>query len=177
MSAGAGGGEGTGAVAWDWAVYALAASGLVASHVVPSAPGVRPRLIDLLGRRAYLAAYSLLSLLALAAFVWAYGRIGTGPWLYPPLPYARPAALALMPLAFLLVIGRLTTRPGPAPTGVYRLSRAPGSGRKRIKSSGNSALADSGSAWAPSKWPSCIPAWAISMRRSSGSTERSTIDR
>lgn len=112
---------------WNWVVYGLAAAGVVASHAVPSHPALRTRAIEHLGRGPYLAAYSGLSLLTLTVFIWAYLRIDSGPWLYGPLPHARTIALALMPLALFLVVGRLTTRAGPVPTGVYCIARSPGS--------------------------------------------------
>ena len=68
----------------------IAATALViASHVVPSAPGLRERLIDKFGRSGFYAGYSLISLLTLGLLIWAYRAAGPQPWLYTPSPAAR----------------------------------------------------------------------------------------
>ncbi len=110
----------------------LSALFLVASHALLSAPGIRPSLIAALGKAAFYTVYSLISLAALTAFVWAYAAAGPGPELYPPVPGARAATALVMPLALLLMIGRVTTPYGEpaapeAPVGIYRLARFPGS--------------------------------------------------
>jgi uncharacterized membrane protein len=46
---------------------------LIASHLLPSAPGVRESLIARLGRGGFYAWYSLLSLLALGFVLWLIG--------------------------------------------------------------------------------------------------------
>jgi uncharacterized membrane protein len=53
---------------------------LIASHLLPSAPG--ERLIARLGRGGFYAWYSLLSLLALGFVLWAYRAAEVGPLLY-----------------------------------------------------------------------------------------------
>lgn len=113
------------------AAYPAAAAVLVASHAVPSWPGVRPRLMAALGRAGFVAAYSLLSLAALALFVGAYGAADTAVVFAPP-AWSALLAVALMPVAFLLIVCRISTPFGPAgdphpPRGVYRITRAPGS--------------------------------------------------
>jgi uncharacterized membrane protein len=100
---------------------------LVASHVLPSAPVPRRLLIERLGRGGFLAAYSLLPLLALALVILAYRAAGPGPWLYLPPPEARLVALAGMVPAIVLLTARLTARAEARPTGIYRLAAAPGS--------------------------------------------------
>lgn len=101
---------------------------LVASHVVPSAPGIRARLMASAGRRGFYAGYSLLSVLALILVIWAWRAAAGGPWLYVPAHEARLLAVALMPLALFLLVGRLTTRPGgDTPHGIYRITAVPGS--------------------------------------------------
>jgi uncharacterized membrane protein len=106
------------------ALYLAAALFLFASHAVLSAPRVRPALIARLGRPAFLALYSLVSLVALAAFVLAYRRLEWDVWLYTPLAFAPQLAVTLMPVAFFLVVAGLTTR---APAGIHRICRHPGS--------------------------------------------------
>jgi uncharacterized membrane protein len=109
-----------------------AACALFASHAVLSAPGIRPALIARLGRPGFLAVHASLSTLALAWFVWAYAVFEGNRLLYSPLPHAGRSAVLLMPLAFLLVVARLMTRPGDrsaaAPAhGIHRITRHPGS--------------------------------------------------
>ena len=111
---------------------AISAVALFASHGILSAPGVRPWLFSHLGKLLFYATYSLVSLAAAAAFIWAYTDSEPGFALYEPIPGARPAALVLMPLVLLLIVGRITTRAGEteaplAPTGIYRVCRHPGS--------------------------------------------------
>lgn len=110
----------------------LAALLLFVSHAVPSLPGLRPALVARLGRAGFIALHSLGSLLALALFILAYREAGGGAPLFVPAGWAAPLAVALMPLAFLLVAARLATRfgePGAPepPRGIVRVTRFPGS--------------------------------------------------
>jgi uncharacterized membrane protein len=101
---------------------------VIASHVVPSAPGLRERLIGTFGRSGFYAGYSLISLLTLGLLIWAYRAAGPQPWLYAPPPAARILALAAMLIATFLVTARLTTPAQPdRPHGIYRVSAVPGS--------------------------------------------------
>jgi uncharacterized membrane protein len=101
---------------------------VIASHVVLSAPGLRERHIQTLGRPGFYAGHSLVSLLTLGLLVWAYWAAGPQGWLYTPLAAARVVALAVMLVATLLVTARLTTRPTPdRPRGIYRVTAVPGS--------------------------------------------------
>jgi uncharacterized membrane protein len=101
---------------------------LIASHVVPSAPGVREGLVQASGRSGFYAGYSLVALLTLGMLIWAYRDAGPQDWLYTPPPAARVVALAAMPFALLLVTARLTTRAQPVcPHGIYRVTAVPGS--------------------------------------------------
>ncbi|MDP2619237.1 MAG: NnrU family protein [Hyphomicrobiales bacterium] len=115
-----------------WTAYIAASLALVLSHAALSAPGVRPWLHARLGRVAFYAVYTLVSTAALAAFVLAYRAAETGPQLFVPAGPARLAAVILMPLAFIGVVARLTTRAGRGaelvePAGIFRVTRAPGS--------------------------------------------------
>jgi uncharacterized membrane protein len=101
---------------------------VIASHVVPSAPGLRDRLVGGLGRSGFYVGYSLVSLLTLGLLIWAYRAAGPQPSLYPPFPVARIIALPAMLLATFLVTARLTTRAVPdRPHGIYRVTAVPGS--------------------------------------------------
>jgi uncharacterized membrane protein len=109
-------------------LLATAMALLVASHVLPSAPGVRPALIAWLGRRGCYIPYSMLSLAALGLVVLAYRAVGPDPWLYTPPAGGRAVALVGMLPGVFLLVARLTTPADPAtPRGIYRLSAAPGS--------------------------------------------------
>lgn len=114
-----------------FSLHLLAAALLVLGHAVPSAPGLRERLIAGLGRAGFVALYSAVSLATLAFLVWTYRQVESAPLYWPP-EALRWAALALMPLALLLVAGRIATpfgalRQPRAPRGIYRLCRFPGS--------------------------------------------------
>lgn len=99
---------------------------LVLSHALPSAPTIRERLIASLGRTVFYVTYSAISLLTLALVIVAY-RDAPWVWLYTPPAGARWLAVLIMPLAMFLIVGRLTTSPGPEPAGVYRITAVPGS--------------------------------------------------
>jgi uncharacterized membrane protein len=101
---------------------------VIASHVVPSAPGLRARLIGTFGRSGFYAGYSLASILTLGLLIWAYRAAGPQDWLYTPAPAARIVAVVAMLLATFLVTTRLTTRASPdRPIGIYRVTAVPGS--------------------------------------------------
>lgn len=111
----------------------LAAIFLLASHLGISSTGLRPWLIQRLGTGLYLGTYSLLGLAAIFWLINAYNRADVVPlWstsAWPP--------LLIMPIAFLLIVGGLTT-PNPTiagkafvdnkidpPIGMLRITRHP----------------------------------------------------
>jgi uncharacterized membrane protein len=101
---------------------------VIASHVVPSAPGFRERLIGRVGCSVFYAGHSLVSLLTLGLLIGAYRSAGPQDWLYAPVPGARMVAIVAMLLATLLLTARLTTRAPPDhPIGIYRVTAVPGS--------------------------------------------------
>ncbi len=115
-----------------WLAYVCAVIALILSHAILSARAIRPRLISVLGRPVFLTAHSVISVVALAALIWTYGAIDAGPLLWTPPSFARITAVTLMPIVCFLLIGRLTSRAGEPerplpPTGIYRITRAPGS--------------------------------------------------
>ena len=113
-------------------LYLASAILLFASHAVPSWPGVRPALLGRLGRPGFMALHSLLSLVTLTLFVLAYRGADTAGHLFFPADGAAKLAVALMPVAFILMVARVSTKfgepPAPRPAaGIYRVTRFPGS--------------------------------------------------
>uniref|UniRef100_UPI003BABE72D NnrU family protein n=1 Tax=Stappia sp. TaxID=1870903 RepID=UPI003BABE72D len=86
----------------------------LAAHAIPPHPRVRPRLIAAFGRRTYLAAYSLLSLVLL---VWLISAASRAPYvmLWEPAAWQAHLALTFMPLAAWLLIAGLSE---PTPLSV-----------------------------------------------------------
>jgi uncharacterized membrane protein len=106
----------------------LATLFLIASHIVPGMPQTRARLIEALGRRAFLTLYSAVSIAALVLVVWSYRAADPGVWLYFPPAEAKTFAVLAMPIPLFLLVGRLTTPPRSAePVGIYRITTVPGS--------------------------------------------------
>lgn len=86
---------------------ALAALVFLATHFVASTP-VRGSLVEAIGERAYLGAYSLVSFVTIGWMVWAYYRAP-----YEPLwqvPGVKLWPLAVMPFSLLLVVAGVMTR-------------------------------------------------------------------
>jgi uncharacterized membrane protein len=115
---------------------ALASAFLLATHFGIASTGLRATLIGKIGEGGYRAVYSLISL---AAFVWlvmAYGAAPLMPVWFPD-TWMWFVPLAVMPLAFLLLVGGVST-PNPTavgqekllkqelgPRGVLRITRNP----------------------------------------------------
>lgn len=112
--------------------FVLALAAFLAAHAIPAAPRCRAPLIARLGRRAYLAAYSGLSLVLLAWLVAAARRADTVP-LWQPAPWQWYVPLAVMPAALVLVAAGLlepnplsvALHPGDAPGPVTAITRHP----------------------------------------------------
>jgi uncharacterized membrane protein len=114
----------------------IAALFLVGTHFGIASTPLRAELIGRVGERAYRALYSLLAVLALAWLVMAW-RTAPVVMLWQPGAGLRHLALALMPLAFLLVVCAVTApnptvigqKPdpdaGPPATGIVRATRHP----------------------------------------------------
>jgi uncharacterized membrane protein len=105
---------------------------MIISHALLSAPALRERMMTALGRTWFYAVYSTISTAALALLVWAYWHAPSEFSLYEPLPGAGQTAVLLMPLAFFLMVCRVSTPYGQpsaplAPVGIYRVCRYPGS--------------------------------------------------
>lgn len=91
-----------------FAAFAL----FLALHSVPALPAIRQRLIALLGRRFYLALYSLASIASLAWVFYAALQLDYIE-LWPPAAWQAHVALLLVPIAlFLLAAGLISPNPG-----------------------------------------------------------------
>lgn len=97
----------------------LAALVFTGGHYFLSAEPVRSRLVARLGEPRFLAAYSAIMLAAFAWLILSYIRAPHVPHWAPP-GWARYLALAVMPIAFILLAGAL--RPDN-PTSVGALAR------------------------------------------------------
>jgi uncharacterized membrane protein len=90
-------------------VTALAA--FLVAHLLPAAPAVRARLVAALGRRSYLALYSLVSL-GLLAWVVQAALAADGTTLWAPTAWQWLVPILAMPVAgFLLVAGLMEANP------------------------------------------------------------------
>lgn len=83
-------------------------------HTLPIQQTVRASLIERLGEGAYKGLFTLTAIVGLALIIVGKGTAGFVP-LYPPMPGARHLALALMPVALVLVLA------GSMPGNIKRL--------------------------------------------------------
>lgn len=112
----------------------LAALFLVGIHLGVSGTTLRDRIVEGIGPRAYMLAFSTASIVALIWLVWAY-RAADYVETWGQLEWWKPFAVALMLPAFLFVVIGLTT-PNPTavaqetlvdrpPQGIVRITRHP----------------------------------------------------
>ncbi len=73
------------------------------SHVIPSLPSVRDRLIDRMGNNRYMGAYSLVALSGLILIAIGYSRMDYQE-LWPSPVWASHLALTVMPIVFVLQV-------------------------------------------------------------------------
>lgn len=111
--------------------FLLAALAVFLSHAVPSWPGLREVLRVKLGRAGFGALHGLGSTAALTWLIFAYRAQEGREMLFVPVDWAPKLVVALTPVAFVLIALRLACPPGELtapkpPTGIYRLTRAPG---------------------------------------------------
>jgi uncharacterized membrane protein len=90
----------------------------LATHFISSTP-LRPLLVQAIGEKGYVLAYSLVAFATLGWMIWAYSRVPTQP-LWPGL---RLMPALLMPLAFILVACGLLSR-NPTLVGAEKLLRS-----------------------------------------------------
>lgn len=113
---------------------ALASLVFLATHFVTSTP-LRKPLIEAIGERAYLGAYSAVSFVTIGWMVWAYGRAPFVPlW---QVPGVKLWPLVVMPVALVLVAAGVMTRnpsavgqagalkAGEPARGIIRVTRHP----------------------------------------------------
>lgn len=105
-------------------LFLLAIAVFIALHSIPAIPGIRQRLIDLLGRRTYLSLYSLASLVSLiwvfhAAFQLDYVE------LWPQAAWQAYFPIILTPIAFFLLLAGLMS-PNPLSITARRNGTGPG---------------------------------------------------
>jgi uncharacterized membrane protein len=116
------------------AMLALAAAVFLVAHFVPSTP-LRPGLVGMLGEKAYLGLYSLVSLAALAWTIWAYIRAPhESLWVGDEF---KVWVVVLMPVSLVLIAaGGLSKNPSAVrqesllrslgePRGILRVTRHP----------------------------------------------------
>lgn len=84
-----------------WTEYGLAILVFVGAHAIPPRTGIRARLTGLLGERAYITIYSLISLLLLYWLLLAAGRAPYVP-LWSPARWQLWVPNIVMPVAILL---------------------------------------------------------------------------
>ena len=89
----------------------------VAQHLGVTSTGMRDRLVDVLGEKAYVGVYAVVSILLLVLLVRAYNGATPAMLLWPTGELLRWVPLLLMPLALLLVVGGILTR-NPSTVGV-----------------------------------------------------------
>lgn len=104
--------------------FLLALALFLALHMVPAIPALRARLVAAVGRRAYLIAYSLVSLLTLAWLFHAALRLDFVP-LWDPAPWQAWFPLILTPIALVLLLAGLVS-PNPASITLRKPDLRPG---------------------------------------------------
>jgi len=112
--------------------FLLALAVFILLHSVPAIPGLRSRLVERFGRRAYLIVYSLVSL---AVLVWVFHAALSLDYvpLWDPQPWQAWVPMVMTPIAlFLLFAGlsspspaSITLRRGDTPGAVTTVTRHP----------------------------------------------------
>lgn len=96
----------------------------LALHIIPAIPGIRAKLIAATGRRVYLIAYSLVSILALLWLFHAALQLDFVA-LWDPAPWQAWVTITLTPIGvFFLIAGLLS--PNPASISLRQPDLAPG---------------------------------------------------
>ena len=98
-----------------WGEFTLALAAFLGTHVIPSRPAIRGRLISVAGERTYLIAYRLVSLFALGWLISASANASYVE-LWPYSDWQRFAPQAAMPVATILAVFALSS-PNPLSIG------------------------------------------------------------
>ena len=101
----------------------IAAVLFLGTHLGISSTGIRGALVRATGERGYLAVYSLIAFATLGFLIWSYTRVPHTDFLWLPSPFGRYLAMAVMPVAFVFLLGGFMTR---NPTAVGQESAAAG---------------------------------------------------
>ncbi|MCF6301629.1 MAG: NnrU family protein [Devosiaceae bacterium] len=106
--------------------FALSIAVFLLAHIIPPSSFVRPKLIALFGRRAYLIAYSILSI-ALLTWMIVAGQRAPYIGLWPPADWQWWVAIVMMPFSIWLVLDGLF-EPNPLSVSLRKknLNIAPG---------------------------------------------------
>lgn len=92
----------------------------IGTHLGISSTGLRARLVNLLGERAYLVLYSLLSVITLAYLIWLYNNLPRYDYAWLPSPELHKFAWAVMPFALILAAGAFMVK-NPTAVGAHGL--------------------------------------------------------
>ncbi len=93
----------------EYAQLALSGVLFVASHIAIATPVIRTPLVNRIGEKVYVAAYSLLSLILISWLVSSYNQIAGRIFLWEPGIFSHLVPVLLMPVAlFFVVCGLLT---------------------------------------------------------------------
>ena len=103
-------------------ILLISAVALVMTHVLPSMPRIRSRIVATVGEAVFSGIYSLVAIACIAIMVWAFNRVPQD-FIWVPGPGVRHLPALLMPLALLLVVTGLLT-PNPATYGKERQLQA-----------------------------------------------------
>jgi uncharacterized membrane protein len=104
--------------------FLLALALFLVLHMVPAIPALRARLVSAMGRRTYLAVYSLVSLLVLGWLFHAALQLDFVP-LWDPAPWQAWAPLVLTPIGLALLLAGLMS-PNPASITLRKPDLRPG---------------------------------------------------
>lgn len=112
--------------------FAVALAVFLLAHGLPARIGLKDRLVARAGRRAYLVAYSIVSLALLAWLIDAARRAPYVP-LWDPAPWQAWVPLVAMPVAFVLLVAGLaqpnplsiSLRAGDEPGAIVAVTRHP----------------------------------------------------